>query len=180
MNIHLSKGKQNNTVPGAMLRNALSAVFTPAIIWSCENNTFVSLILSDGAEDPRQTPVRPITQLPLCTTYLSPSCAGAEDINVISLWSDAQPQPAGILPRAERGLNLRTPPAPQHTARLKGSCLQPCPEVKGSSNVDIISVKLFLSHLMDYHGDLNGDKVAGLRELPGCYLYAAWQCAVVN
>lgn len=142
--------------------------YTPATTSSCENNTSVSLILSDRAEHPRQTPVHP-------TTHLSKLCAGAEDINVISVWSAAQPCRAGILPGAdERGLNLRTPPtAAQHTARLAGSCLQPCPEVKGSPNVDIISVKLFLSHLMDYHGDLNGDKVAGLREQPGCYLYAA-------
>lgn len=55
-----------------------------------------------------------------------------------------------------------------------------CWRVKGSSNVDIISVKMFLSSLMEYCRDLNGDKVPRLREQPGCYLYAAWQCSVVN
>lgn len=55
-----------------------------------------------------------------------------------------------------------------------------CWRVKGSPNVDIISVKMFLSSLMEYCRDLNGDKVPRLREQPGCYLYAAWQCSVVN
>lgn len=78
--------------------------YTPVITSSSENNTSVSLILSDGAEHPRQTPVHP-------TTHLSKLCAGAEDINVISVWSAAQPCRAGILPGAdEMGLNLRTPP----------------------------------------------------------------------
>lgn len=42
-----------------------------------------------------------------------------------------------------------------------------------SPNVDITSAKMFLSSLMEYFRDLNGDEVPRLREQPGCYLYAA-------
>ena len=95
---------------------------------------------------------------------------GAQRQKRTSVWKPSRPV---------RPISSACPPASGRRPQLLPTRVT-CWRVKGGSNVDIISVKMLLSSLMEYRRDLNGDKAPRLREQPGCYLYAAWQCSVVN